>query len=344
MAEKDQKPTPRRLREARKEGQVVRSQEVTSAVVFVGMTSALALGGAWLFENFYQLFNMAMAAVALHRPGSHMAASYSAALHAWLSMGLAIMLLCGVLGVAGAFAQVGGLIAWSRIRPDLKHLNPGEGLKRMFSLRNLISLAKTSAKTLCLALLLFVAVRGMLQAPLDAGYLEPMQILALTARLIMTILGWAAVVFAVFAALDYVHEQAEFTKKQRMSIEDVRREYKETEGDPRVAARRRTLAREALFNAMEDRVRAASVILYSPQHAIALWYIGAGTLPRVILRGEGEVAVRMREQAERNLVPTLANTGLTEKIFEQVPLDRYIDRTLFREVAELLQWAQGDRP
>lgn len=211
----------------------------------------------------------------------------------------------------------------------------------MFSMRNLVQLGKMILKTLCLALVLFVVLRGAIQVPVDAGYLEPLQILAVAGKLVLILFGWSAVVFAVIAGLDYVHEHVEFIKRQRMSIEEIRREYKETEGDPHIAARRRSMAREVLFSVMEERIRNASAVVYSPSRAVVLLYTGAGTLPRVVVRGEGEVAVRIREQAERNLVPAVANTGLTDKIFERIPLDQPIDRGLFREVSEVLHWAEG---
>ncbi|MGT2433953.1 EscU/YscU/HrcU family type III secretion system export apparatus switch protein [Cupriavidus basilensis] len=125
-----------------------------------------------------------------------------------------------------------------------------------------------------------------------------------------------------------------------MSTEELRREHRELQGDPHIV-RRRQLALEVQYSALEDRMRIATAIVFSARHAVALYYPGDGTLPMVIAKGSGESVQRIRQMAESHLVPTAANAGLAERLHDTVPMDTTIDRTLFRDVAALLRWAEG---
>jgi len=98
---------------------------------------------------------------------------------------------------------------------------------------------------------------------------------------------------------------------------------------------------EVQYSALEDRMRIATAIVFSARHAVALYYPGDGTLPMVIAKGSGESVQRIRQMAEYHLVPTAANAGLAERLHDTVPMDTTIDRTLFRDVAALLRWAEG---
>jgi type III secretion protein U len=133
----------------------------------------------------------------------------------------------------------------------------------------------------------------------------------------------------------------EFFKKNRMSTEELRREHRELQGDPHIVGRRRQLALEVQYSALEDRMRIATAVVFSARHAVALYYPGDGTLPMVIAKGSGEAVQRIRQMAEYHLVPTAANAGLAERLHDTVPMDTTIDRTLFRDVAALLRWADG---
>jgi type III secretion protein U len=139
-----------------------------------------------------------------------------------------------------------------------------------------------------------------------------------------------------------VHVRYEFMKNQRMTIDEHRREHKDTQGDPMMAGRRRAAFQEATYFSVTDRVRYSNAVVYSTRYAVALQYRGEGTLPQVIAKGEGHVAARIRQAAADYVIPSAFDSDLTQRLFEGVPLDRTIDRTLFARVADLMRWAQGD--
>lgn len=341
MAEKTHPPTPRRLRDVRKRGEVVLSADVVSALAFVGSVVALWLLGPHLFELLRALWDGASRDAVFARPEEHVGRTIALAQEVLLVIVLPIAALAALLGIVGAFSQVGALAAWQRIAPDVSHLNPSEGIKRLLSTRNLVNLFKTVVKTLLLSALMYFVVRASLQAALRAGYAPPLGVMHVAASILLVAFAWAAVIFVVMAMFDYAHQRFEFMKQHRMSIEDLRREYKDAEGDPQNLARRKAAYREAVYAALSDRVRSSSAVIYSTHVAVALQYLGERDLPRVVARGEGETAARLRGMAVASLVPTAFEPDLAHRLYDGTPLDRPIPRQLYAPTAALLRWAHG---
>jgi len=341
MAEKDQKPTPKRLRDARKRGEVVHSSDVSSTTVFVVVVVMLWLLSATGFSLLRELWQHATSADLLTNPGERFPQMlrHTGAVLLWATLPLTGV--AALAGIAGSFFQVGGVAAWERIKPDVNRLNPAEGFKRIFSTRNLVNLLKMLAKTALLALLMFVVIRGFLDSALKLGHATPPAVMAAGAQALLTIFGWAAVIYVVMALVDYVHVHHEFMKQQRMSIEELRQERKEVEGDPINQSRRRTAHFESVYMSLADRVRMASAVIHSARTAVALQYLGEKDLPRVIARGEGEIAAQIRRAAGEALIPMEFDAALAGRLYDEVPLDQPIPRSLYAPVATLLRWAQG---
>ncbi|MCA8413124.1 MAG: EscU/YscU/HrcU family type III secretion system export apparatus switch protein [Burkholderia multivorans] len=341
MSEKNQPPTAKRLREAREKGDVPKSAETISSAFFVGVCVALAVGVGTLFARLQALFRLVFDAVGAADPSARIAALIDAAARDWATLSAQIVAAGLLLGVLAGFVQVGGVMAWSRLVPQLSRLNPAEGLKNLWSLRNLVNLAKMLLKTALLVATLGWLIVESLDPSVQSGFTRPMSILALIVKLLMLPFGWAALIYVVMALIDIVHQRHEFNRKMKMSIDEVRREHKEDEGDPHIEAKRRQLAREVQFASLPDRIGFASVVVYSPRVAVALHYGGIGTLPWVLARGEGDAAERIVRLARDALRPTLANVGLAQALYDTTPENGTIQPQHFREVAQLLKWATG---
>ncbi|MBU9126820.1 EscU/YscU/HrcU family type III secretion system export apparatus switch protein [Burkholderia multivorans] len=341
MSEKNQPPTAKRLREAREKGDVPKSAETISSAFFVGVCVALAVGVGTLFARLQALFRLVFDAVGAADPSAPIAALIDAAARDWATLSAQIVAAGLLLGVLAGFVQVGGVMAWSRLVPQLSRLNPAEGLKNLWSLRNLVNLAKMLLKTALLVATLGWLIVESLDPSVQSGFTRPMSILALIVKLLMLLFGWAALIYVVMALIDIVHQRHEFNRKMKMSIDEVRREHKEDEGDPHIEAKRRQLAREVQFASLPDRIGFASVVVYSPRVAVALHYGGIGTLPWVLARGEGDAAERIVRLARDALRPTLANVGLAQALYDTTPENGTIQPQHFREVAQLLKWATG---
>ncbi|HIH2669980.1 TPA: EscU/YscU/HrcU family type III secretion system export apparatus switch protein, partial [Burkholderia cenocepacia] len=259
----------------------------------------------------------------------------------WATLSAQIVAAGLLAGLLAGFVQVGGVMAWSRLVPQLSRLNPAEGMKNLWSLRNLVNLAKMLLKTALLVATLGWLIVESLDPSVQSGFTRPVSILALIVKLLMLLFGWAALIYIVMALIDIVHQRHEFNQKMKMSIDEVRREHKEDEGDPHIQAKRRQLAREVQFASLPDRIGYASVVVYSPRVAVALYYGGMGSLPWVLARGEGDAAERIVRLARDALRPTLANVGLAQALYETTPENGTIQPQHFREVAQLLKWATG---
>jgi type III secretion protein U len=342
VAEKDQAPTPKRLRDARKRGEVVFSHDLASSAVFLFVVLALWLAGATLFSLWRELWLHATSEGLFIAPDDNVPALL---LHAGrvlviTMVGLAAISAAG--GLVGSFAQVGGLLAWERIKPDMNRLNPAEGFQKIFSTRNLVNLLKMLLKTALLAAVMWLVIRGCLDTALKLGYATPSAALSVGASLVLQSFAWAGLVYALMAGVDYAHTRYEFIKGLRMSIEEVRREHKDSEGDPINRSRRRSAHFEAVYASLADRVRMASAVIHSQRVAVALQYLGEHDLPRVLARGEAELAAQIRRVASEGLIPMAFDPQLAERLYDEVPQDRPIPRSLYAPVARLLQWAQGD--
>jgi type III secretion protein U len=341
MAEKNQKPTEKRLREARQKGDVPKSAETISSAFFVGACAALAIGLGALFVRVQGLFRLVFDAIGAADPAARIAVLADGAAHDWATLSAGILAAGLLPGVLAGFVQVGGVMAWSRLVPQLSRLNPAEGLKNLWSMRNLVNLVKMLLKTVLLVATLGWLIVESLDPAVQSGFTRPMSILALIVKLLMALFGWAALIYVLMAIIDIVHQRHEFNQKMKMSIDEVRREHKEDEGDPHIEAKRRQLAREVQYASLPDRVGYASVVVYSSRVAVALYYGGFGTLPWVLARGEGEAAERIVRLARDALRPTLANVGLAQALYESTPENGTIQPQHFREVAALLKWATG---
>jgi len=259
MAEKDQKPTAKRLRDAREKGDVPKSAETVSSAFFVGVCVALAVGIGSLFARLQALFRLVFDAVGAADPSARLAVLIDGAARDWATLSAQIVAAGLLAGLLAGFVQVGGVMAWSRLVPQLSRLNPAEGMKNLWSLRNLVNLAKMLLKTALLVATLGWLIVESLDPSVQSGFTRPVSILALIVKLLMLLFGWAALIYIVMALIDIVHQRHEFNQKMKMSVDEVRREHKEDEGDPHIEAKRRQLAREAQFASLPDRIGYASV-------------------------------------------------------------------------------------
>lgn len=342
MSEKKYKPTQRKLREARKQGEVVRSRELTSLAAFVALWICLWLGGSYWWRHLAQIVDHAIHAA---DPGVATAGM------SWVEevQGLALdmawilgPLLC--VGVAAAVLvgalQTRGLISFAPLVPKFERLNPAQRLRDLFSTRHVFDLGKMLVKTLLVLAVLFYCIRGSLDSLAKTAYAPVADLLPIAGTLIWRLMGGMAVVFAVGAALDYAHQFYEYMKKQKMSVEELRRDYRETDGNPYTKQRRRAMARELLFTPVSGSQPAPSVVLVNPTHvSVALYYESGKTpLPLVVAKGLDATALQIRAKAARDGVPVLEDPPLARKLYREVGVGQYINEESIDAVAAVFRW------
>lgn len=355
--DKTEKPTPKRLRDARRKGDVAKSKDMAPAIGMILWFLLLLFAAGHAGAQITGLMADTLGAATAMPFESAAPVLGWAALLVLLSASLLILGPAAIVGLIAEFLQVGALVTTEKLKPSLDKLNPFEGFKRMFSMDNLIELVKTLAKA---ALILTIAII-ILWRSADAfvsliqtagwspvahhGDKVAQAILALIRSLSIQLLAWTCAIFLFVAGADRAWAHHRFIKKLRMSRRDIRQEHKDNEGDPMLRAQRRQLHEEwANQNAIGAAGR-ANVLLTNPTHlAIALDYDPDDCpVPLIAAKGEGPLAAAMRAEAERESVPIVRNIGLARAIWAEGEVGGPIPRDSFDAIAEIILWARRAR-
>jgi type III secretion YscU/HrpY family protein len=350
--DKTEKPTPKRLEDARKKGDVAKSKEVTGTVVLVIW---LALGAAVigfaaarigaLFDSLFVTIGQGWIST-----GFAGAARRIGAQAGELTLMLVAMLLVPVaaVGLLADFLQAGPVLTFEKLKPKLDSMNPVEGVKRMFSMDNLIEVLKAVAKTALLFLVGWLVVKSALPQIVGLARspnLPPGVLGALLWDLTLKLAAWTIALFALVALLDAVYQRWSFTKKMRMSLRDIKQEFKESEGDPHIKAQRRQMHQEWSQRNAQQAARNASALVVNPTHiAIAIEYDSdTAPVPMISAKGEDHVARAMREAAEEAGVPIVRNVPLARDLLRRGEVGEIIPADLFDIIAEVILWAREVR-
>ncbi|HEY2464517.1 MAG TPA: type III secretion system export apparatus subunit SctU [Steroidobacteraceae bacterium] len=343
--EQTEKPTPKRLKDARKEGDVSKSRELTSTVTLLGWLAMAWLATPLVVHELMELFQHSFETVGRVGPDGlqPISALCLQAFKTLLLVSLPLLIAAALIGTLSEFLQVGGVFAPKRAVPKLERLNPAEGIKRMFSQQNLIEVAKSVFKTAALVMIFWLVLRRLLPEVLRLPFGSPRDLGIAHWHVLMWLGIWTISVFFMLAALDAGYQRYAFVKKMRMSRREIRQELRDSEGDPFVKARRRQLHLEWAQENMRQAVRKSSAVVVNPEHiAVAIWYEpGTTELPMVCAKGEDYEAQLIRETAEQAGVPIMRNVQLARGLHEKVGLDEYNSAEFFRAVAELLRWAES---
>lgn len=346
--DKTEKPTHKKLEDARKKGDVPKSKEVTGAVV---LAIWLATGAGVLGLATTRVTALWEALFATIGQGWE-ATGYAGAVRAigGTAMELTVLLVAAMLippaaiGLLTDFLQAGPVLTFEKLKPKLENMNPVEGVKRMFTLDNLIEVLKAVAKTALLFLLGWLLLKsalpqivGLARSPDLSAQVFGAMVWSLTVKLV----AWTLAVFALVAMLDWVYQRWSFEKKMRMSIRDIKQEMKESEGDPYIKQHRRQAAQEWQQRNNAQAARNANVLVVNPTHiAIAIDYDRESSpVPTIAAKGEDHVARAMREAAEEAGVPIVRNIPLARDLLARAEVGEIVPADLFDVIAEVILWA-----
>jgi type III secretion protein U len=341
---KTEPPTEKRLRDARRKGDVPISNDFPSAMVLLIFAVFLSWGAVGLTQGLHNLFDQVLTA-------DFRTLAQPRALHAWLAellrqgaLLLAVPLAAlWVTSVLSSALQTGGVFSVDPVKPQLSRVNPVEGVKRLFSVHSAVELAKLGLKALLLAVIVWVVALRALPDLLRSHWLSLTSLLPLAGEVLLGLIWPAVMAFVAIAAFDLWFQRWNHRRLNRMTREEVRREQRETEGDPQLRGKRRELHRELSINNMLENMRKASVVVVNPTHvAVALYYeAGRTDLPVVLAKGEDDVARAIRGVAERERIPVLQNVDLARRLAEQAPLNDFIPDEFIEPVAEVLRWVRS---
>lgn len=350
--DKTEQPTPKRLDDARKKGDVCKSKEVTSAVGLVLWLALAALVTSYAVQRIAALYEAMFVLIGQGwtADGFGMAARNFGAIVGETALSLVALLVlpAALIGVLTDYLQIGSVLSFEKVTPKLENMNPVSGVKRMFSMDNLIEVIKALAKTILLLLVGWLVVEGAMPqivALAHAPQRAPLAIVALIGSLTIRLLGATVALFALVAVLDAVYQRHSYMKKMRMSMRDIKQEMKESDGDPHMKQHRRQAAQEGAQRGAAQAARQANVLVVNPTHvAIAIDYDReTHPVPTIAAKGEDHVARAMRAAAEEAGVPVVRNIPLARDLLARAEIGEVIPADLFDIIAEVILWARDVR-
>ena len=253
---------------------------------------------------------------------------------------LPLMLAILAAGVSAHIAQFGVLFTTETLTPKLSRLSPISGAKRLLSLRSLVELAKSVLKVVAIGAAAYFLIRSELQLMPELILGSVVDIMSFTGRVAFKISLGACVTLIVLAALDYAYQRWEYEKNLRMTKQEVKDEYKQTEGDPKVKARIRSIQLDVARRRMMEAVPEADVVITNPTHlAVALRFDASKmSAPCVVAKGAGHIAERIKTIANQHHVPIVENKPLARTLLSSVDIGDSIPVELYKAVAQILAY------
>lgn len=337
--EKTEPPSPKRLRDARSKGEVARSQEVVTTVSLFGLIAVIYGLGGQAVERLVVLIDQ-IAALAASRSPTRLQEGLALTYDIALVIMTPILIAAIILAIISNLIQFGVLFSLKAVQPKLEKISPGKGIKRIFSKKQVIELLKSIFKILFLSLLLTLLIRDAIGPFVSAVTCGLDCLRVVNDQMLLRMLLISALAFVIVAGLDFMVQKHLHIKSLMMTKQEVKREYKEAEGDPVVKSQRRALATEFIMGDSRKQVQSSSAVIVNPTHlAIAIRYKKGDTpLPIVTAKGRNRVAVDMRTEAEWAGVPVFRNVALARHLFAETEPNDYIPDDVFDVVAEILAW------
>jgi flagellar biosynthesis protein FlhB len=340
--DKTEKPTPKRLKDARKKGQVAHSREAVSVMILLSAVCVFHLAGPGMYRDLLLLLKTLFRDVGsaeIHSPlelQAFLAHIFFRSLLLLLPLFAAIL----VAGIAANVIQVGFLFTGESLTPKLSKLNPVNGMKRLLSTRSMVELVKSLLKILLVGVTAYLIVRSEYDKLPSLISMDLFSILSRIGSVSLRLCLYIGLILIALALLDYRYQRWRHEKDLKMSKQEVREELKQREGDPAMKGRIRKIQIEMSRRRMMEKVLFADVILTNPTHlAIALQYDADKMIaPRVVAKGADLMALRIREVAERHRIPIVENKPLARALFKAAEIGEYVPVDLYRAVAEVLAY------
>ena len=345
-ASRTEEATPHRLEQARKDGDVPKSMELSQAFALAGAFGALVMGGSGMAATLAQQLTPFIA----HPDSIHLQGQEGVGVAWQVAMAFAPILLAvmgGTMlaGAGGNIIQQGVLFTTKKLAPDPSRINPAEGFKRLFGIDGIANFIRSFLKVL-----LVIAVAWWVLAP-HAGQvpnlvgMAPAGILAYSAGVGTNLIFAVVALLAVIGIIDFVWQRQRHMQRLKMTKEELKEDFRQNEGDPHIKARQRSIRMQRARQRMIQNVPKATVVVMNPTHyAVALRYEqGATPAPECVAKGMDDVALRIREVAEEAGVPIIEDPPLARALYAAVEIDQIIPTDHYEAVAKIIGFILAGR-
>ncbi|MGZ8407250.1 MAG: flagellar biosynthesis protein FlhB [Caulobacteraceae bacterium] len=344
--EKSFDATPSKLEEARRKGDVAKSMDLPQFASLAGAAGVLIVGGGWMARNIAQGLTPFVAhpeAISLDGGGA-VEVLRQAALTA-LPPIMLVMGAAALLGAGGNLIQHGFLWTGEKLKPDMSKVSPGKGFKRIFGIDGFVQFLKSMLKIAVMAAIAWAVLRPSAGSWAELSALQPEAVLPLVANALTALVLACAGALGVAALADWIWQRHRFMQRMRMSREELKQDYRQSEGDPHVKAKLRQIRIEKSRRRMMQAVPKATVVVTNPTHfAVALRYeAGETAAPQCVAKGADAIALKIREVAEAAGVPVIEDPPLARALFAAVDIDQSIPRQHFEAVAKVIGFVLSGR-
>ena len=343
---KTEDPTGKRISDARGKGQVANSKEVSTAFLFLAATGVFFFMGNQLWSDLQQKMRFFFSGTISDDLTAEGVVVLFRDVIVEVFMDLAPFFIIFVLMVIlASVIQNGFLLSGEPLKPNFGRINPLSGLKRLFSSRSLMELVKSVLKITLISMAVYWVMESSFDHMLRLSMTSIEHVVDMMGDDAIDIMALVTLLFVVIALIDLFYQRFQHTKGLRMTKQEVKDEQKQMEGDPMVKGRIRQIQREMAQRRMMEEVPKADVVITNPTHySVALLYKqGEMRAPKLIAKGQGEVARRIREMAKAKDVPLVANPPLARVLYRNVELDGLVPPELFKAVAEVLAYVYSLR-
>jgi flagellar biosynthetic protein FlhB len=339
--EKTEAPTPRRREEARRQGQVAKSTDLSAAVILLGGLLFVALMSDSILGRLLDITRYCLGgnAYEIASPRDMMTTTYNVMSLA-VKIVLPVLFTVLVLALLSVLVQVGFMITFEPLKPSFSKINPISGLKRMFSGKSFMQLVMGIAKAGLLAVVAYYSLKSKVPLFAYACYLDHVNVVGLAATTLFTLSLRLAITLLVLAILDYFYQRYRHEKDLKMTKEEVKDEMKNMDGDPKIKQKRRQVQMQMAMQRIKSAVPQADVVVTNPTElAIAIRY-DSETMqaPKVVAKGADFMARRIREIAIEHGIPIVERKPLARALYKAVEVGQEVPVELYKAVAEILAY------
>lgn len=339
MSDKTEEPTPKKKKDARKQGNIAKSAEVNKAMTFIAILVVIyMMSGSIISELQGFIVNILSGDFSMTMNDNTIKILMFKVMMSFMKIVLPISLIIMVFGILGSLIQTGLFFSMESLKPKFSKLNPLTGLKNMFSMKAIVNLIKSMVVICIMIYLGYSFMSKNFEGIIKSGDIYLPYLFNIVLDLIKSILTSITLAVAVVAVLDYGYEKFSHKKGLKMTKQEVKEEYKQMEGDPHIKGKIKQKQRQMANQRMMQAVPSSTVIVTNPTHiSIAIRYEqGKDTTPIVVAKGADEVAFRIREIAKSHEIPIIENVPLARLIYKEVDIDQEIPEEMYKAVAEVL--------
>lgn len=336
--EKTEKPTSKRRNDARKEGNVFQSKDITTVILLLGVFWMIRLMMPYIYKNIRSYMEWMLEGVGRDPQELLSSQLFSVTVVTFLKCALPLLLTALVLGILAHGTQTRFNVSFQVVKPKFGKLNPFTGIKKLFALKNVIELVKNLFKTTLLLILLYNLIKGDLVPVARMIDMQPQVSAAYMLNMAFDLVVKVSMAFGIVAFFDFLYQRWEYERDLKMTKQEVKDEFKQTEGNPEIKGRIRRIQRQMALSRMMQKVPQADVIVRNPTHyAVALKYDPSHHgAPVVLAKGQDELALRIVRVGEENGVYITENKPLARALYASCELDREIPAEFYGAVAEIL--------